>query len=695
MISLEQLASEKRLEELEESFLEALSNGFPSTDMFNALSILVEYGNIDLAENLVELIIDAIPSISDSIHNEFIKKISSLFHRFELLKNLLVEVLRDEFLTCSPLEYFLRKSGLLVKNTDLSVSWNRMKELLRYREGGFIYHQAFGTGQIKRLKRGSLTADFQLEKDHDMSIEAAVETTSPVSPDSLYVMKWKNPEGLYVLFKNRPEKLLSDLFRQFGNELHKWQVASILKGSDLKDSEVWKTLKKIAQASNEYEDYGDSITQVNSQDFQARADILLKSRISVREKNMRLGVLLSSIGKEEKQKIREKILTNLSGQSSAETGALFEMAWSATDEGRDSRFSEFAELYLESSPPGVIRALTEISSPSCRKSYLEYLSRSSQWSDLYLHLIRKLPRQNWLYVLKILQDSNPSLVTGAMKTLISNPGDTEFYLRAVEICVLEAIPGCLKDDIHTVDMILKAFPFAKADTQKRITSLLLEKLVTSLKDYLKNLDSRKLEQLVDSLDKSGPAHDAGLLLIAKRELSGRRLGTPSSARFWESDAIYDCPAAIRKRISQLDHILKKEIPAAAADIAEAASHGDLSENAEYTAALEKRDFLLARAKQWQDDLAKTKPYPKGEISDRVVSPGTRVVLSLKPDGKMLSFSLVGPLSADAENDRINYLAPMGTQLLGKFPGDSIMLAQYTEREYVLDKIEVLPEVGSK
>ena len=81
---------------------------------------------------------------------------------------------------------------------------------------------------------------------------------------------------------------------------------------------------------------------------------------------------------------------------------------------------------------------------------------------------------------------------------------------------------------------------------------------------------------------------------------------------WElEDVVYTTEAGLRRTQAQLQHIVDEEIPAVAKQSGEAASHGALSENSEYTAALEKRDQLFSRANTLEAELKIAKVRPNG------------------------------------------------------------------------------------
>jgi transcription elongation factor GreA len=223
--------------------------------------------------------------------------------------------------------------------------------------------------------------------------------------------------------------------------------------------------------------------------------------------------------------------------------------------------------------------------------------------------------------------------------------------------------------------------------------ILMNKLRPQLEQHISLLDTRRLEALTENLEQSLGAQETGLVLLARRELSGRRTGGFTNIRrFWESDFLFNSREGIARRIEEIEDIRTVQIPLAAKAIAEAASHGDLSENAEYTAALEKRDFLLEMLNRYQKQLKLMRPYPVGQVSVDVVSPATRVIIeSMGEDPEIRTVFVVGLMDADADKGYINYKAPLGAALLGLAKGDTVQLPGSTDSDWRITEISLMEE----
>jgi transcription elongation factor GreA len=100
-------------------------------------------------------------------------------------------------------------------------------------------------------------------------------------------------------------------------------------------------------------------------------------------------------------------------------------------------------------------------------------------------------------------------------------------------------------------------------------------------------------------------------------------------------------------------------------IAEARSHGDLSENAEYDAAKEAQSHLEMKIAKLENLLSRVKIITPEEMPDNEVYILTNVTVKDLTNGEEIKFTLVSPEEADFELDKISVISPLGKGLLGK------------------------------
>ncbi len=128
---------------------------------------------------------------------------------------------------------------------------------------------------------------------------------------------------------------------------------------------------------------------------------------------------------------------------------------------------------------------------------------------------------------------------------------------------------------------------------------------------------------------------------------------------------------LRKELDQLKNVERPKVVAA---IAEARSHGDLKENAEYHAAKEQQALIESRVLEINDNIARANviDVTKIENEGKVIFGSTVKVKDLNSN-KEIKFRLVGKDEADVKENLIYFRSPIGKGLIGKNLGDLVTI----------------------
>jgi transcription elongation factor GreA len=126
-------------------------------------------------------------------------------------------------------------------------------------------------------------------------------------------------------------------------------------------------------------------------------------------------------------------------------------------------------------------------------------------------------------------------------------------------------------------------------------------------------------------------------------------------------------AKLREELQRLKTIERPKVVAA---IAEARSHGDLSENAEYDAAKERQGFLEGRIKDLEGKLSNAQIVDPAllDADGRCVF-GATVDLEDQESGDAVTYQIVGEDEADIKQGKLSFGSPMARALIGKYAGD--------------------------
>ena len=143
--------------------------------------------------------------------------------------------------------------------------------------------------------------------------------------------------------------------------------------------------------------------------------------------------------------------------------------------------------------------------------------------------------------------------------------------------------------------------------------------------------------------------------------------------------------------TELQRLKTVERPAVIAAIAEARSHGDLSENAEYDAAKERQGFIEGRIKEVESKLGHAQIIDPAalDVDGRVVF-GATVDLEDADSSASVTYQIVGDDEADIKASKISLNSPVARALIGKFAGDVVIVqTPGGAREYELLDVRYL------
>ena len=135
---------------------------------------------------------------------------------------------------------------------------------------------------------------------------------------------------------------------------------------------------------------------------------------------------------------------------------------------------------------------------------------------------------------------------------------------------------------------------------------------------------------------------------------------------------------LKKELEDLKNVQRPKVVEA---IAEARSHGDLKENAEYHAAKEQQALIESRVIAINDLIARANviDITKIENDGRVIF-GSTVELKDLETNKKITYKLVGQDEADIKKNLIFFKSPIGKALIGKDKGEMIIVNTQKEKK---------------
>ena len=122
---------------------------------------------------------------------------------------------------------------------------------------------------------------------------------------------------------------------------------------------------------------------------------------------------------------------------------------------------------------------------------------------------------------------------------------------------------------------------------------------------------------------------------------------------------------------ELRHLKNIARPEVIRAIALAREHGDLSENAEYSAARDRQSFIEGRVGELEDKIARAEVIDVSKLSGKTVKFGAKVSLIDEDTEEKQIYQIVGQDEADVKQGRLAITSPLARALIGKSVGDSV------------------------
>jgi transcription elongation factor GreA len=139
---------------------------------------------------------------------------------------------------------------------------------------------------------------------------------------------------------------------------------------------------------------------------------------------------------------------------------------------------------------------------------------------------------------------------------------------------------------------------------------------------------------------------------------------------------------------ELKHRQQVERPRIIQQIAEARSHGDLSENAEYHAAKEQQSHNEGVIAELEDKLARADVIDVSKLSGDTIKFGATVTLVDEDTDQKKVWQIVGEPEADAKKGRISVASPLARALIGKAKGANVeVVTPSGAKAYEIKKVE--------
>ncbi|MHC4952621.1 MAG: transcription elongation factor GreA [Planctomycetota bacterium] len=623
--------------------------------------------------------------------------------RTEGLRELLIAVHKKRDADNVNLDLFLEKSGLSAEGGNLRTQIDQLEKFLTFAEDAYVYHRGgWGFGQVVEFDpdEEELVVDFQRKSGHKMKIVNATKILERLPADHIGIYKYFRREELDQLVKEDPAKVFHLYLASHGREATLKQVREEFV-PEVMDKTAWsrwwtKSKKallrdpaiRIGKGSSpllELRDEEKTIEDEVVDRMKALMDGHQKCALA-REYMRALDMtdaLADAIGGE--------VNRSLEGvdEPTADRLALLYLKSDLKKEGAEEAAADARAMLSATAEVGEMISPLE---PADRKRAVQEIAADGEdgWAEKLLGLLRDGDGEIADVAMEALRTRRPDVAIAFLSELTSSPRkNPQIFLWYVRGFINGTLPHELAPGEKTTTAMEKLLTLANvigleqrrsgdADLKeflRQVRSFLSARRLKTFREFVAGTNLSYARFLYTKIQRNRGFTDQskGVLLdviegefpdihTAAEDAEEATIAQPTG------DVIYTTILGYLSKEAERKHIVDEEIPQNAEDLGRAASFGDISENAEYSAALEKQERLMRRLREVSDDLERARLLEIDEIgTDRVVI-GTHVELRNTDTNEEKNFILLGPWDADIDRGIISYMSPVGRGLLGKKVG---------------------------
>ena len=608
---------------------------------------------------------------------------------------------------------------------DLRAALNLLERLLMFEPGTHVWHEAgWGVGLVESVDPALRQAVVDLEgkRHHRIALQAIADILKPLPKDHFLALGRGGMDGLKAIAESEPVKLIGILVSSFGNPLE----LKVIKARLVPDviaaegwSRFWSRAKALLRDSGFFRVSDRSPFVVERLKASMSYEDELLRQFEAGDLNERLGIA-RKYGKDRSGKfpaLRDKILADLRKVLAGEPGprALAAAVVLEKIQGPGEGPGVAGALRAAGDP---VAAILGMDSPDDRRRALEALPEAlgEAWTKAALSLFSRGDDALRDAAAKMLSGSPvekeaiglvaeavrspktyPDLFTWATRALIG--GDSSPVLGPIRAILPSEVIRRVFDLLDHLGLCAEREGKAvMADALGRARGLLSSEEGRYFRQVIKPLPRDEARQVYQrAMSCGGLSEPLRVKLLEILMVEFHDISRSEVRPIWEEDFIYVTESGVSRKRLEFRELTEEKLPKNFQDIGRAAAFGDLSENAEYTSALEERDRLTKRATELKRDLDLVRIISPAMLKDHEVFLGSRVRLLNSKSNREVTYKILGPWDGGPEDGVLSYRSPLAIVLIGSKVGDEVeaQLPGGTEKFKVLEIGSAFdPEPGS-
>ncbi len=606
-----------------------------------------------------------------------------------------------------------------IKISNLNQSWRNVHDAISdfekhiaFDAGNFVFHRAWGVGIIRDLDDDSITIDFVKKRGHKMSLKMAVSALDILSKDHIWVLRSiSKKEKLRKKVKSDIVWALKTVIRSLDNSADMKKIKGELVPYVLTQSEwsTWST--KARQILKTNQDFGvvtDKLDHFVVRDqpisFAEKTFNRFKAERTFFDRVKTMYEFLEYIEESDEEQMDSDLFRemfdyfagflrsqNVVNEQVVGSNLLVRRIVEShpyLNPGLDLEFAPFFD-----SISNLEETFDRLDNNDLRREFTRQVRKNTkEWPDIFVRLLPYYLSRD------IVTELERSGKEHKLRQLFQEIYNSYRDLREPFVWIAR---NCIDDEwikesdvdyeriliamIHLLDITAREIDNRKDATFNRKINRQIHSFLFKdgrLNDFVEQADEDSLNR-VFTLVGDVKDLDPSLVIDLKQRILNRfpdfhfygEVGKETVSRgFIVTQESYN------QKQQALQHLHDVEVPANSKEIAEAAAHGDLRENAEYKAAKERQDMLNNTAARLKQELEKAQIMRQRDVDSSKITFGTTVRLLNRESNEVEQYDVLGPWESDPNNRIISYLSPLGAELANHVPGDELEFV-INDREY--------------
>ena len=701
------LARTGDIDALEGVWSEAVATPGELGTILEVLQVLIETGQTDRAGKLGAELLNGLASSGRTAEigaaiERMVGHVESLNGCDDALRAWLKETHGSE----DWFEHVAQKAGVELESLD----WNAMGRLwaqLAYAPGRVILHgSGWGEGQIAEIlaETDEIVIQFASGRRHTVPWQTALDTMQPLTSWDIRAMRLLDPESLLAAAKAQPLEILRRTLKIFRGKANAAQLKEQLHERVI-PAKNWATWWKKAKAAA-IEDpliavEGSSTRPVLT--LRKKALSLAEEAQSALRHERQVPKILSILRTFFDRATRDQDRAELGELARGSLGGLaasphpdadnvlalvfLDEIGQAPDETMRATLRAFFGAQGDDDAGFDLRRLASIDDAHVRVRVAGWLPKvlSDRWAGVVAAQLTRLPEHcdaSLEALVEALREANANEeLVGLHESAAPFPKKHPFLLYLLTKAYAEgALAGasrsldasiCCRVIIHALRAVTDLHSKKRNKVANRIVTLLTGKRAL-LQELLDGSDQKTIESIVKVARSGGddfpPKVHERIENFARETFP--EIFEEAPKPFWEEDdAIYVTRKGFESYEAEFHHLRDELIPANSKAIGAAASLGDLSENAEWEAAMEEQRNLTARARVYEDNLKLARFLEEVDVPEGVAAPGTRVRYKELGEDAVKEMRILGPWDGVHGEDVVSYQAPLAKGVLGCAAGE--------------------------